>query len=497
MEGNSKIEISEINRGREQIIIDIKFKYKTLNKCKSFIILNNKEVLKYECSHNHPSKEIDVSKSLVKHKIKDEIRNSSNPSDIKLKRTFDEISQEIGYICPEYKTITSQIIRYRNKQLFPDIKTFDEVLKYECSHNHPSKEIDVSKSLVKHKIKDEIRNSSNPSDIKLKRTFDEISQEIGYICPEYKTITSQIIRYRNKQLFPDIKTFDEVPNESEYYKIIRNENFMIFKDSNMIIFQSPFQAKSFMYHKYIFTDCTFYIAPTNSYQVFITRTYVTEMNGFYTTSIGLWSKKKRISDRIDNINFIVEYYKNMEAELKNIGCEMARTTTKITTTSTRSGRKNKYNVQNTPFSGKLGTALQYGNGNLMNAPTFHQYSYTVVPAVESEGVRKAGKFTINVSIVGNTEGILYWALIYVPKGYSAKSFFETQVTNPPLYEPSTNVLASGMNDTNAGPVRIYSPLFKNLNTGDSIVFQVAAQDTDGIDQNTKVAGLVRYAICYN
>ncbi|OUM70665.1 hypothetical protein PIROE2DRAFT_1205 [Piromyces sp. E2] len=128
---------------------------------------------------------------------------------------------------------------------------------------------------------------------------------------------------------------------------------------------------------------------------------------------------------------------------------MAKTTTK-TKTSTRSGRKNKYNVQNTPFSGKLSTALHY----------------TVVPSIESEGIRKAGKFTISVSIVGNTEGILYWALIYVPKA------------NPPLYEPSTNVLASGMNDTNAGPVKFYSPLFKNLNTGDSIVFQVAAQDTN-------------------
>ncbi|OUM64051.1 hypothetical protein PIROE2DRAFT_9282 [Piromyces sp. E2] len=114
---------------------------------------------------------------------------------------------------------------------------------------------------LKHKIKDEIKNSSNPSDIKLKRTFDEIFQEIGYICH---------IEQLNKQLFPDIKTFDEVPNESEYYKTIRNENFMIFKDSNIIIFQSPFQAKLFMYHKNIFAD--------------------------------------------------VEYYKNMEAELKNIGC---------------------------------------------------------------------------------------------------------------------------------------------------------------------------------
>ncbi|OUM69819.1 hypothetical protein PIROE2DRAFT_2250 [Piromyces sp. E2] len=88
--------------------------------------------------------------------------------------------------------------------------------------------------------------------------------------PEYKTTISQITRYRNKQLFPDIKTFDEVPNESEYYKTIRNENFMIFKDSNMIIFQSPFQEKLFMFHKNIFGD--------------------------------------------------VEYYKNMEAELKNIEC---------------------------------------------------------------------------------------------------------------------------------------------------------------------------------
>ena len=48
---------------------------------------------------------------------------------------------------------------------------------------------------------------------------------------------------------------------------------MIFKNSNIIIFQSPFQAKIFMENKNIFADGTFFIAPTNSYQVFITRTY--------------------------------------------------------------------------------------------------------------------------------------------------------------------------------------------------------------------------------
>jgi len=66
MESNIEIEISETYRGNEQIIINKKYKfnflfqrkdkskiyryneYKTLNKCKSLIILNDeKEVLKY------------------------------------------------------------------------------------------------------------------------------------------------------------------------------------------------------------------------------------------------------------------------------------------------------------------------------------------------------------------------------------------------------------------------------------------------------------------
>ncbi|ORX72546.1 hypothetical protein BCR32DRAFT_285762 [Anaeromyces robustus] len=96
MEDNIEIEISETNRGNEQIIINKKYKfnfsykrkdklkiyrfteYKTLNKCKSLIILNDKkEILKYESLHNHLEKEIDVSISVTKHKIKEEIRKNS------------------------------------------------------------------------------------------------------------------------------------------------------------------------------------------------------------------------------------------------------------------------------------------------------------------------------------------------------------------------------------------------------------------------------------
>ena len=45
---------------------------------------------------------------------------------------------------------------------------------------------------------------------------------------------------------PDITKFDEIPNKSNYYKTVRNVNFMIFKNTNLIIFQFSFQAKLFM-----------------------------------------------------------------------------------------------------------------------------------------------------------------------------------------------------------------------------------------------------------
>ncbi|ORX71716.1 hypothetical protein BCR32DRAFT_250084 [Anaeromyces robustus] len=130
MEENIEIEISETNRGNEQIIINRKYKfnlsskrkdnskiykcteYKTMNRCKSFIILNDKyEILKYDSSHNHLEKKYEATTSLVKHKIKYEIRRSSVPFDIKPKRLYDEISPEMGSQCCQYKTIKSSIAR--------------------------------------------------------------------------------------------------------------------------------------------------------------------------------------------------------------------------------------------------------------------------------------------------------------------------------------------------------------------------------------------------
>ncbi|ORY55231.1 hypothetical protein LY90DRAFT_507243 [Neocallimastix californiae] len=117
-------------------------------------------------------------------------------------------------------------------------------------------------------MKNEIRKTSIPFDINPKHIYNEISEEIGLICPGYSSIKSQISRYIKKQLPPDISKFNEIPDESEYYINERDENFMIFKNSNIIIFQSPFQTELFIkYNENMFADGTFYIAPIFDYQL--------------------------------------------------------------------------------------------------------------------------------------------------------------------------------------------------------------------------------------
>ncbi|KAL6594428.1 hypothetical protein U3516DRAFT_804581 [Neocallimastix sp. 'constans'] len=117
-----------------------------------------------------------------------------------------------------------QIILNRKYKFNLSSKGKNQILEYDDSHNH-----------LENKIEDDISNSSIPFNVNIKRKYDEISQGMGLI----------LTRSRRKQLPPDISTFDEILNESKYYKTKRDENFMIFKNIDLIIFQSPFQAELF------------------------------------------------------------------------------------------------------------------------------------------------------------------------------------------------------------------------------------------------------------
>ncbi|KAL6636067.1 hypothetical protein U3516DRAFT_654846 [Neocallimastix sp. 'constans'] len=103
-------------------------------------------------------------------------------------------------------------------------------------------------------MKNEIRKTSISFNINPKHIYNEKSEEIGLICPEYNSIKSQISRYIKKQLF--MKLF-----------IKYNEN--------------------------MFADGTFYIAPILGYQVFITRIFAPEINSFYITSLSILNNEEQ------------------------------------------------------------------------------------------------------------------------------------------------------------------------------------------------------------
>ncbi|KAL6617283.1 hypothetical protein U3516DRAFT_749191 [Neocallimastix sp. 'constans'] len=112
---DDQLEINETNKEKKQIIYITNntkvikcTEYKTVKKCKSYIILyDNNKVIKYKNKHTHPGKEYDAPVSIVKHKMKNEIRKTSIPFDINPKHIYNEISEEIGLICSEYNSIKS------------------------------------------------------------------------------------------------------------------------------------------------------------------------------------------------------------------------------------------------------------------------------------------------------------------------------------------------------------------------------------------------------
>ncbi|KAG4092615.1 hypothetical protein H8356DRAFT_1429425 [Neocallimastix lanati (nom. inval.)] len=178
-----------------------------------------------------------------------------------------------------------------------------------------------------HIIAENFSNTTSPS-ASLWTLHNHLEKEIDV------TIRSQIIRNINKQFPPNIKSFDDIPIESKYYKTKRNENFMIFKNTDLIIFQSSFQAYLFSnYHKNIFADGTFYATPKFSYQLFITRTYVGEFNMSNTLIITIINfhcdfeqgisnaaKKQKIFSATDEIKILIENYKSKEINLLYNGC---------------------------------------------------------------------------------------------------------------------------------------------------------------------------------
>ena len=120
-------------------------------------------------------------------------------------------------------------------------------------------------------------------------------------------------------------------------------------------------------------------------------------------------------------------------------------------------------------------------------------STLIVPQTSVRGMRKVKHLTVSLGGQNSVVGPMYWAIVYVPEGYTPQAFGVPTVENPSvdLYQSNQFVMACGVMDFDAGPQRISSPLSRNLNSGDSIVLLLRPA-VGAADQ--LVYGVVKYAI---
>ena len=85
---------------------------------------------------------------------------------------------------------------------------------------------------------------------------------------------------------------------------------------------------------------------------------------------------------------------------------------------------------------------------------------------------------------------ILWAIVYVPKGSEPGDFNEG---NGILYSPPQFIMASGIYDTDqpGNGSRIFTPLSRNLNSGDGIAF--VYKPLNPIIEN-QITTVINYAI---
>ena len=155
----------------------------------------------------------------------------------------------------------------------------------------------------------------------------------------------------------------------------------------------------------------------------------------------------------------------------------------------RLSSKDKYSIEqaviNTPNS---------NSWNLLDAvgvlAATRQFNISILPPSVTQGMRKVKHFTLTFTSNVDVQPMAY-ALVYVPEGY------EPQRINLPnggfatsMYEANQFVISEGILDFSGGPLRIRSPLSRNLNSGDSIYLCFATYD--GVE--AAAVASVKYAI---
>ena len=119
-----------------------------------------------------------------------------------------------------------------------------------------------------------------------------------------------------------------------------------------------------------------------------------------------------------------------------------------------------------------------------------QYAFNAVAADTTQGMRKVKHIQLTFS--SNSAAPIAYALVFVPAGYDPNSIrWPNPGANQSIYEPNQFVMSRGVLDFAGGPLRVSTPLSRNLNSGDRIVliFATAATDTA-----PSIISTIKYAI---
>lgn len=158
--------------------------------------------------------------------------------------------------------------------------------------------------------------------------------------------------------------------------------------------------------------------------------------------------------------------------------------------------RSKYSIETTTSNQALSAMTSDGT-------TLHGIS-EVVAATTIQGMRKVKHMQISVCLqhaaaaaAAATGAPILWALVYVPQGQTT---VPAPATSGSIYEPNQFVIASGLADADAGPIRINTPLARNLNSGDSIILTYRLLNGGTIytaDRSASILTMTRYAITLN
>ena len=127
----------------------------------------------------------------------------------------------------------------------------------------------------------------------------------------------------------------------------------------------------------------------------------------------------------------------------------------------------------------------------------YQSGSNIVPATNVQGTRTVGNFTITLPVPANQNASeIFWALVFIPQGTAANNLFSTTGSvEGSLYEPNQFVIASGVSDNSAGPIRIRTTMKRTLHSNDAVSLILGSSQKYGTD--ISIRALVSYSIKYN